>query len=215
MCGISGSNNREQAFKLYQINLDRGYYSSGYYGVEALCSSRINFKYKVLGTFVVPIGDTDLTQYYLYHSRGPTVETTSFVPENNHPFEFEGWVVSHNGIISNFDSLCTEYFPEESFEGKTDSCIIPRLLYVKPSIKEALECLKGTFAVWIYHKSSHRLFIARSGSTLYGDCNTGDFSSTEFKGSISLKEGTLYEVENFSKLTEKSTFRFNSPYFVL
>ena len=29
MCGISGSNKREQAFKLYQDNLNRGFYSSG------------------------------------------------------------------------------------------------------------------------------------------------------------------------------------------
>jgi glucosamine 6-phosphate synthetase-like amidotransferase/phosphosugar isomerase protein len=217
MCGIAGSMNKDKAFKLYQDNLTRGYYSSGSFIIDDAKSTSCK---KTLGVFseavdvpTVP-GISLEGVYYLYHSRGPTVETKGFVPDNNHPFRYKDWVIAHNGIISNFHELGKEYFPEEDFTYKTDSCIIPRLLAIKP-MKDALELLKGTFALWMWSPYTPGVFICRSGCTLFANFENGDFCSTEFEGSQSIEEGYIYKIENYNKLYKSVPFRYNSPYFVL
>lgn len=218
MCGISGSNNKETAFKLYQSNLDRGFYSSGSFVIDDLnwsCS-------KVLGRFDTPEDKVNVpgiateAKYYLYHSRGPTTETREFVQANNHPFFHNQWVVAHNGIISNFEKLWKKYGVGD-ITGKTDSSIIPRILSHKFTIGEALEELEGTFALWIYNTDSGKLYITRCGSTLFANFKTGDFSSTEFSSSTSIDEGVLYEVNiSYGPYIQKLyEYKFNSPYFIL
>jgi glucosamine 6-phosphate synthetase-like amidotransferase/phosphosugar isomerase protein len=152
--------------------------------------------------------------YFLYHSRGPTVETKGFNPDNNHPFTYGDWIVAHNGIISNFESLGKKYFPEEDFTGKTDSCIIPRLLSIK-SMSDALSELEGTFAVWMYNKKLNQLYLARSASTLFVNYDTGVFSSTEFEGSKALQEGCIYEIADSHHIIKVDHFKYDSPYFLI
>jgi glucosamine 6-phosphate synthetase-like amidotransferase/phosphosugar isomerase protein len=218
MCGIAGSNNREVAFKLYQSNLNRGYYSSGSLLINIDKQYSIN---KTLGVFDKPVGALSSTdklsesKYYFYHSRGPTVVTTGYIPENNHPFTYGDWIVAHNGIISNFKQLCEKYFPEENFEGTTDSCIIPRMLEVKSTVKKALETLEGTFALWMYNKRHNVTYLARSSCTLFGSNLRGDFSSTEFEGSVPLKEGIIYSLYDYCCIVQAATFSSNSPYFII
>jgi len=212
MCVIAGSNNKTRAFKLYQSNLNRGYYSSG----TLLLNNSNQFSIqKTLGVYSAPFSESESESYYLYHSRGPTVETNQFVPENNHPFMYGDWVVAHNGVISNFKELCVQYFPQEDFTGKTDSCIIPRLLEENLKISTALEELEGTFAVWIYNKKFKTIYLARSASTLFANIYNGDFSSTEFERSISLKEGVIYAVQDYESIVPVATFKSNSPYFFI
>ena len=212
MCGIAGSNNKERAFTLYQSNLSRGYYSSG---VVIVDNNSQWSTYKREGQFERTINGFDKAQYYLYHSRGPTTETKEFNPINNHPFFYGDWIVSHNGIISNFKALCEKYFPGDNFEGKTDSCIIPRLLSIKPIITEALEELQGTFALWMFNHNTKRCYITRNASTLFGNTYTGDFSSTAFDGSVPLKEGVVYSITNYNTIIEEVSYQSNSPYFIL
>lgn len=211
MCGIAGSNNPERAFKLYQSNLDRGYYSSSVMTVNGYGECHIR---KVLGTFDEPVVPYP-SLYSFYHSRGPTVETKEFVPDNNHPFEYKEWIVAHNGIISNFDALCKEFFPDEDFAGKTDSCIIPRLFSVLPDFIDGLRRLEGTFALWIHNKQTKKSYICRSASTLFINANTGDFSSTEFEESTSVPEGTIYELNDYNFLKEFNRIVTKSPYFFI
>lgn len=217
MCGIAGSKFKTQAFEHYKDNLTRGYYSSGSMIIDTNNQHTIK---KVLGTFneavecpVVP-GIYTKGQYFLYHSRGPTTETKEFVPDNNHPFVFNQWIVAHNGIISNFAKLWKTYCPLESIEGKTDSCIIPRILSREFTIAEALEKLEGTFAVWMYNTDNNKLYVARSGSTLFANTKTGDFSSTEFEGSEPLGEGMVYSIANYYNIEPAGRFKHKSPYFV-
>lgn len=220
MCGISGSNNKETAFKLYQSNLHRGYYSSG---ALILDDEEHYTCKKVLGEFTKPVEADNAPGiwlnglYYLYHSRGPTTETREFIKDNNHPFFYGKWIVSHNGIISNFSSLWEKY-GEGSINGKTDSSVIPRILNSTNNIKETLEQLEGTFALWIYNTTSREIFITRCGSTLFANLNTGDFSSTEFENSVSLDEGKIYQIYYQNKdrtgIVEREEYKANSPYFV-
>lgn len=225
MCGIAGSSNPETAFKLYQSNLNRGYYSSGFMFIDdhnafwvgknlGVFNNVLTGASNVEYLFSVPFEYEPQPAFHLYHSRGPTTETKEFVPDNNHPFMYKGWVVAHNGIISNFDILAKKYFPEENFTGKTDSCIIPRLLSIKP-IKEALEELKGTFAIWAWNRDIDGIYLCRSGVTLFASMDNGDFCSTEFKNSEPLEEGYIYKIQNFKSITKISSFHSNSPYFIL
>lgn len=213
MCGIAGSTNKEQAFKLYKSNLNRGYYSSGFTSIKNSSNKDSQAIIKTLGVWEQPQDVSD-SVYYLYHSRGPTTETNEFVPDNNHPFVYKNWVVAHNGIISNFKDLGKKYFPEEDFTGKTDSCIIPRLLSIRP-MKDVLEELKGTFALWIWSPYSYGVYLCRSGSTLFANFDTGDFCSTEFEGSTNLSEGIIYKIDNYKSIHKFGQFKSNSPYFVL
>lgn len=212
MCGIAGSSNFKKAFELYQSNLNRGYYSSGALIVKnsAQCTRKSLgiFEHALIGQ---PGSQAD---YYLYHSRGPTTETTSFIEDNNHPFVYNNWTIAHNGIISNFKQLGEKYFPQEDFTGKTDSCIIPRLLSIKP-MKEALEELKGTFALWMWSPVSEGVYICRSGVTLFMNTETGDFCSTEFEGSEPVEEGHVYKINNYRNITKCLSFKSVSPYFIL
>jgi predicted glutamine amidotransferase len=155
--------------------------------------------------------DTIESCYYLYHSRGPTTETKNFNVINNHPFFYGDWIVAHNGIISNFIELGRKYFPDEDFTGRTDSCIIPRMLSIKP-MKDALEELKGTFTLWMWNRANGSLYICRSGNTLFVN-NNGDFCSTKFKDSEPLEEGFIYTIKN-NIIQKDKEFKSYSPYFI-
>lgn len=224
MCGIAGSTNTKKAFELYQSNLNRGAYSTGVMtigGYEQACINIYKFKGVIdrpepeFPKFKVPV------QYTLYHSRAPTVETNGYVGANNHPFEYGDWIIAHNGIISNFEKLWSTYGIGDP-TGKTDSCIIPRMLDREFTIGETLEKLEGTFALWMYNKSRKELFITRSSNTLFADMKTGDFSSTEFEGSTALEEGLVYSItvgNNYlptdNIIAPLYFYKINSPYFVL
>jgi glucosamine 6-phosphate synthetase-like amidotransferase/phosphosugar isomerase protein len=211
MCGIAGSNNPKKAFELYQSNLNRGCYSSGLMSVGGQREDFFEIS-KTLGTFNYEC--TAPARYTLYHSRGPTVETKQFNPNHNHPFTYKGWIVAHNGIVSNFEKLAKEYFPEEDFTGATDSCIIPRLIH-KLGLGPGLSKIEGTFAIWAYDTLYCSLYLVRNSCTLYANIDTGDFSSTKFEDSKLLLESCIYKLEN-NKLVELLTkIESKSPYFIL
>jgi len=211
MCGIAGSKNKARAFEQYKSNLNRGYYSSGALALDINGSYEVH---KSFGLFTKPV-DRHISQYFLYHSRGPTVETKEFEPINNHPFTYGDWIVAHNGIISNFEQLCKLYYPYEDFTGSTDSCIIPRILEAKINVSDALEQLKGTYAIWAFNIKHKRTYLARSASTLFANKKTGDFSSTEFEDSISLDEGVIYAIQDYDCIVPAGKFKHKSPYFIL
>ncbi len=217
MCGIAGSSNKQKAFELYQSNLDRGYYSSGALVINDLSLSSVS---KKEGQFVKPVEPPDPPQihveglYYLYHSRGPTTETVSFLEKDNHPFYCNSWYVAHNGIISNFEQLKQEHFSDEYFESTTDSSIIPKLIN-KYGLEKGINFLEGTFAVWIFNITTNKTYIARNSCTLYANTETGDFSSTKFKDSVLLDEHTLYEIKDYKEINILSNFTSKSHYFIL
>lgn len=216
MCGIAGSNNKERAFKLYQSNLDRGYYSSGSIVLDDLgmwvCEKALGQFKEPSKTACVPGIHTE-GNYYLYHSRGPTVETKEFNETNNHPFFYGDWIVAHNGIISNFEKLGKEHFSKENFEGRTDSCIIPRVLDLFGL--QGLSKLEGTLAIWAYNIRTKNTFITRNSCTLYANVETGDFCSTMFEGSKMLDEGAIYRITKDNHLVIEAKFATKSPYFIL
>jgi len=72
--------------------------------------------------------------------------------------------------------------------------------------------LKGTFGLWIFDQKGTNIYLARSGSTLFADFITNDFSSLEEDNFVELEEGTLYLLTK-EGLTAVGEFKPNSPFF--
>jgi len=77
---------------------------------------------------------------------------------------------------------------------------------------KALSLLKGTFGLWIYNQKTGNIFLARSGSTVFADFLSNDFSSLKESGFVPLDEGTLYLLTK-EGLTSVGVFKTNSPFF--
>ena len=88
------------------------------------------------------------------------------------------------------------------------------MLEVKKQVSEAMEVLKGTFAIWAFNSKTNKTYLARSASTLFANPVSGCFSSTEFQGSESLKEGIVYIIQDYSSIVPAGKFKHKSPYFV-
>lgn len=187
MCGISGSTSRESGFDLYEQNLDRGYYSSS---VTVLHDTGI-YTFKKLGKLEVD----DVPKhgrYYLFHSRGPTVETEEFCWDDNHPFTYGRFVVAHNGIIENAD-----YIGDGNFS--VDSKSIPFIIdefergREKDPIIKGFNQLKGTFGCWVLDTRAFKVHIVRHDITLF---NYGvEFSSSNPGYLKEVPQDTLFEVD--------------------
>jgi predicted glutamine amidotransferase len=214
MCGISGSNEFERAFNLYKLNLARGSHSSGFMSVclqtgdffidkvpQIFDEHWFNDKYKKY---------LNKNFYFLFHSRAPTNSINSiWTTENTHPFEWKGYYVAHNGIISNFKNL----EDNECFE--VDSSIIPYLLFKNNgNVSETYSNLQGLLTSWIFNSKLNKIYLAKAGSTLWIDQHS--FSSTFFDNSVAAKDGDINvysSKEGFVLETEKINYK--SSYFIL
>lgn len=221
MCGIFGSTDFKKFNKLYNINKTRGNFAHGhlfynekkyivekFYGNGTYAKLQKNphsFKYK---------------QYNMYigHTQSPTGSVRDFNEDTTHPFTSNTWVIGHNGVLNNFRKLIDSHLP--SHDNMVDSSIIPALLekqyniYNKDpdvTVKEVLESLSGTYALFIYKKRTNELYIARSGSTLFMSKNTPEFSSVNYNDMKSLPDNTLYKLngnkfDQISQLKNRSSF---------
>jgi len=79
-------------------------------------------------------------------------------------------------------------------------------------ICNALSMLRGNFGLWILNSKNNHVYLARSGSTLYADFLTNNFSSIKFSDYKPLEEGILY-LQTVEGLTSVGTFKSNSPFF--
>lgn len=196
MCGIVGSSSRESGFDLYLQNLTRGYYSSS-----------VTVVYEHGHVIIKKSGDITLNdiplngKYYLFHSRGPTVETLKFEWDDNHPFSYGRYIVAHNGIIENANQL---------YGGDigVDSRVVPYLLDKEyrdkktPNIiGEVISKLEGTFGLWIYDTNTKDLYIARHDITLF---NYGsEFSSSNPGYMNEVPQDTIFKINTVLGTIEK------------
>ena len=231
MCGIFGSNNFSTYEKLYVENKKRGTYS---YGSLYVTNNKEIYQTKKKGT-------TDLTGDYAYskefewflgHTQAPTSSQRDYSPRTTHPFEDLYHIVAHNGVLENHEQLDEEYLIAHL--NPVDSSVIPALLgthlefdddiiedddspktYELMVIEKTCTSLKGTFGCWIYSKLTGCIYLVRSGSTLFGNIDTGDFSSIKVPGvcETELEQGVVYCVTS-EGLTECGNFKFNSPFFL-
>lgn len=233
MCGIFGSTTFKNYEKLYIANRERGSFSYG-----SLYTTKHNEVYIRKSEGVVDLtGDyafSDDYINYLGHTQAPTSSARNFSPTTSHPFEDFYYIVAHNGVLENDKDIVGEFLP--GHPNPVDSSVIPALISMVfefgdeflgdkvsdskrtseiVALEHACNKLKGTFACWIYSKLTGCTFLVRNGSTLYGNTDTGEFSSIKVPGVVDeeLKEGVIY-CSTTEGLATCGSFETSSPFFL-
>lgn len=227
MCSIFGSSNFTKFSKFYEKGKERGNYAYG----GLFLSHDYDATMKVEGTIQLSknmtINNNEIKMkpsdfyFYLGHTQAPTSSQRFFDEKTSHPFECGMWIVAHNGVLTN-DIKIKSTIIEKSNYNEVDSSVIPALLNQISQemdnevqiICTVLSKLEGTFGVWIYNKQTHNAYIARSGSTLYANLITNDFSSLPDDSLAPLEEGVLY-LSTLEGLTSVGGFIKNSPFFII
>lgn len=210
MCGIFGSNDREQFLTLYKLNHSRGSYSYGCYYFDDNSSGGLWTSRQDISIQDLPEG----MNYYLGHVRSPTSSADGFNIDQCHPFITENIVYAHNGIISNTENLEKQYEEHFNVDSKWIGFLYNQYKKHELPYVSVLQKIKGTFAVWFFNKIEKSITLARSANPIYYSNNNNSFSSTEFDKSSLLKEGTIY-FGNFKEIEETNvSFTYKSPYFI-
>lgn len=226
MCGIFGSSEYKTYVKLYAKNRARGDFAYG----SIMIDESLHASIKSAGVFKLSDklyldlkhnkrkGFNDFKNY-LGHSQAPTSAARAYSHATSHPFNTGKWYVAHNGVLSNEKELRTILKKYKTIND-VDSSLIPALIdhYSKSEKNEtniickALSMLRGNFGLWILNSKNNHVYLARSGSTLYADFLTNNFSSIKFSDYKPLEEGILY-LQTVEGLTSVGTFKSNSPFF--
>lgn len=241
MCGIFGSFDFRTYEQLYIQNKQRGSFAYGSMYVGPTKNPGIIKETHVRKREGVTTltGDYPFAKDYdvfLGHTQAPTSSARVFSPVTSHPFNSIHYVVAHNGVLENTEQLIEEYI--QVHDNPVDSSIIPIMISYQLEFDEILNgeslnskesnktpdvlaiehvCneMKGTFGCWIYSKLTGDIFLVRSGSTLYGNITTGDFSSIKVPNICEdeLEEGVVYCVTS-EGLAKCGSFGTNSPFFL-
>ena len=235
MCGLFGnlSGDYKQFMKLYQKNRERGDFAFGAFMTHIKKSDDItSIILRTEGEFTMP-GNYEITMFdqvytpdnfrtLLGHTQAPTSAKRSYSRETSHPFECGDWVVAHNGVLTN-DRILAKKLHNQSSYNEVDSSVIPAMFSehssaraVKDDVETICNCLsqiEGTLGLWIYNYTSRSIYLARSGSTLFCNHLTNEFSSTREPKMEELAEGTLYQL-TVEGCTAVGKFRSNSPFFL-
>jgi len=210
MCGIAGSSNFDTAWDLYEKNLKRGYFSSGFLAFDSdnnVVIKRQKDPFDGEKLFREIVTELNKPLFFLYHSRAPTNSSAVFTESNCHPFEFGQYYVAHNGIITNFKT-----FPEHP-EFIVDSSIIPyHLVKYEGNIQKVYEQYEGLLTSWVYDHDYNSLKVVKAGSSLH--MNNNSFSSVSFEGSKPIDDdGLIFELID-GKLKPKldQIFKYDNPY---
>ena len=217
MCAIFGSTDYDNFVKLYELNKPRGVSAS-----SAIVLTGGNWMQLLKSDGAFDENRLKRGSYYLGHCQAPTTLKQGFNYDTANPFIWKRFLVAHNGIITNAEELAKEYKLQYYDEVQVDSSVIPALIGLfyhqnnstplQDIIKRVAELLKGTFACYILDDRSSRVFLIRSGSTLFYD-KEGNFSSTKFDHAIPFEEGRVGEIIN-GKVIYHNTFICNSPFFI-
>lgn len=217
MCSIYGSKNRSMFDVLHDATVDRGKFVFSYLFVTDNKQNAANQlqSHPSMDTIKSPKN----TIFCLGHNQAPTSNQRAFNKNTCHPFRASNWLVAHNGVLTNHLKLLKKFKLKPNTE--VDSNAIPILIdYFNQTCNEVdaiiktLSLLEGTFAVWIYNEDTNNVYIARQGSTLFGNIKTGSFCSIQSKTDwIELSEGILYQITD--KIAEVGKFTNNSPFFTL
>ena len=224
MCGIYCSDNLSTFEILDQANRERGNFATGIVWINKDKEEFEVIKYEGCVDWNneedIPREET----IYIGHNQAPTSSQRDYEHLTSHPFIYGDWVVAHNGVLTNYKQLIKDYLPNH--DNIVDSSIIPALLdendyQTGPStdqdeelanIANVLECLKGTFALWLFNARTYNLYIARQGSTLF--YKGTNVSSIKGEGYKEVSEGIIYKYDE-KGLTPMEGFVSSSPFFTL
>jgi len=117
MCGIFGALNYADFIELYQLNRQRGDYSTG---ITFITNANILQTLKFEGELIISQIPED-AKVYVGHVRAPTQGLKEFSLQDSHPFETESFLLAHNGIVKNDKALRMKFNVKEP---QTDSYMI-------------------------------------------------------------------------------------------
>jgi glucosamine 6-phosphate synthetase-like amidotransferase/phosphosugar isomerase protein len=217
MCSIIGSNNVNTFYSLFEISKERGTFASStvYKKKDEI------FIKKNEGAIAIPLSAD--VEYVTAHLQAPTSSQREWNYNTSHPFATPNWLVSHNGVLTNYEELNQLYCPYN--ENPVDSSTIVELLELElqksnynyneevKQIKNTVALLKGTFALTIINRKTHNIFICRQGSTLFTDGFS--YSSIKFNDEYKeINEGDIFHVTS-NGIKYVDSFKSASPFFVL
>jgi len=219
MCGIFGTTEKDRFATLYNLNRARGDFAFGC----CLITENRNIQYvhhqPGILDFDSGLFSPNLSYYYMLgHTQAPTSSQRSYSKHTSHPFENEDWVVAHNGVLSNFETLKEKYLPDHI--NPVDSSILPPLLThlgvddEVETITNVLEILEGTYSLWMFNIKSKNIYIARCGSTLFVDRIKSEFSSTKEEGMEEFPDNSLSIITQ-EGITNLTGFDGNSPFLII
>ena len=217
MCAIFGSFDKTMFEILYEANKQRGNFAS-----SVIClADKDQSVYKQEGSINFDkfnYAGKDNIEYLLGHVQAPTSAKRQWSYNTSHPFESMSWLVSHNGVLTNDKKLRRK---EAKFlENPVDTAVIVELLekfsrtnkHPVGTIKQALQFLKGSYALSMLHCYTNEVYIARSGSLLHYN-NKGNYSTMTGCGYKLLPEGVIMKLNKKTKRWNKAgTFEYNSPF---
>lgn len=221
MCSIYGAKNRTLFNILHDATKDRGVY--------AFSAAFLNHKKRKLTITrqhghpkdIEQLSGKDGDELFLGHNQAPTSSARTYNKDTSHPFVAHNWVVAHNGVLTNHKDINKKHCNWN--KNPVDTSCIPNLLhaleskhpvaYEREIICDALSMIEGTFAVWIFNEKTGHVFIARQGSTLFANPETGDFCSIQSKGWVEVTEGVLFDITKGYE--QAGEFKSKSPFFTL
>tara|TARA_R110000851_G_scaffold37409_5_gene96609 strand:+ start:837 stop:1484 length:648 start_codon:yes stop_codon:yes gene_type:complete len=213
MCAIYGTASREEFFKLYELNKDRGGFAFSFSGIKN--HEIFVFKNKLADLDLLYQEDWD---YYLAHDQAPTGSVRKYSENTSHPFHYGRWHVAHNGVLTNHKEVL-----ESTDTKEIDSSYIAAymqeldLLPIPPEenheiFYETFSAFKGTHACWVWDEENSKLFLTKNGSTVFTKGDT--FSSVQFEGSKPLLDGWAYEMHFGKGVIEIVKFEDSNPFAV-
>mgnify|MGYP005614323501 CR=1 FL=1 len=222
MCGIFGTNNTAKFEILYDVNSDRGNFSTG---IVSLLNDDSQFIVKEQGLLDLDksIGVHSESKYTIGHLQAPTSAQRKWSQDTTHPFESLSWLVVHNGVLTNWEKL-NEAHTKWNVNPVDTSVIVSMLqqftedneegLEAPQIIKKVLELVEGTFAVCIVDADCNDVYIARQGSILHYN-EVGDFSTLPGKDYKVLPEGQILMLRDYNSWIPVETFKTKSPFLFL
>ena len=214
MCAIYGTASREEFFKLYELNKDRGGTAFTFCGIKRNEELHV-VKNKLPDLDILYERDWD---YYLAHDQAPTSSVRKFSEETSHPFHYGRWYVAHNGVLTNYkevlDSTNTKEIDSSyiaAYMQELDLLPVPYEGY-DDIFYETFSAFKGTHACWIWDDDNKKLFLTKNGSTLFTKGDT--FSSVQFESSKPLLDGWAYEMHFGKGVIELIKFEDSNPFAV-
>ena len=222
MCAIIGSPNSSKFEVLYQANLPRGNFASGFIGLNREGDQMVLKKKGTINFDEVQLDD--LNNYFVGHVQAPTSSKRSWSYDTSHPFESLSWSVVHNGILTNYKEIRSKHVDWDV--NPVDTAVIPNLLQhfteecdgecpAHETIKRVLNMLEGTFALCMVDTDSNDVYIARQGSVLHYN-DSGDFSTLGGDGFRMVPEGTILMLRDFKSWEVVDHFEINkSPFLFL
>ena len=233
MCAIFGSTDQSMFEILFEANKVRGTFASSLVTLMKNPVGQVDDvtirKEQGLYSFEKLKLKPKNHAYYMGHVQAPTSSARKYNYDTSHPFEQEDWLVFHNGVLTNHESLNAVYCKWN--ENPVDTSVIPCMLQEKWNelkegkarasstdevkiIETICERLQGTFALCIVNTTTLNVYLTRQGSTLFYD-DKGNYSSIKGKTMEEVPEGKILKLTKDFTFKAVGKFKPSSPFLII